>query len=238
MPTLTTILFDAGGTLVRPNFQRMADEFAADGVVTDATVLARADREMRLGLEQPGLEARVRAGDPWRHYMQELTRCAAIDGVPDGACERLRRYHDAENLWEDLMPGTIEALEQLAPHYRMGVVSNANGTVRALMARIGLGRFFEVVVDSQEEGVSKPDARLFRIGLERMRASAETTAYIGDIYAIDVLGARGAGLHPVLLDPHGLHADKPCDRITTLLELPALLSRFGDRAPHGADAIR
>lgn len=229
MPDITTILFDAGGTLVRPNFQRMADEFAVDGVVTDAAVLARADREMRLGLEQPGLEARVRAGDPWRHYMEQLTHCAALGDVPEGACERLRCYHDAENLWEELMPGTVEALEQLAPRYRMGVVSNANGTVRALMARIGVGRFFEVVVDSQEEGVAKPDVRLFRIGLERMSASAETTAYIGDIYAIDVLGSKGAGLHPVLLDPHGLHTDKPCDRITTLLELPALLATRATR---------
>ena len=219
---LTTILFDAGGTLVRPNFQRMADEFGADGVHSTADALADADRQFRVLFEQPGFERPTT--DPWRHYLEHLTRCASLSPFPDAACERLRRYHDASNLWEDLMPGTIEALEQLAPRYRLGVVSNANGTVRALMARLGLDRFFDVVVDSQEEGVQKPDPRLFRIGVERMRATPESTVYVGDIFTVDVLGARGAGLSAVLIDPNGLHADKPCDRIATMLELPALLA--------------
>jgi HAD superfamily hydrolase (TIGR01509 family) len=223
MPAITTILFDAGGTLVRPNFQRMADEFGADGLVATAETLAEADRQFRVLFEQPGFDRPTT--DPWRHYLEHLTRCASLAPFPDAACERLRRYHDVENLWEDLLPGTIEALEQLAPTYRMGVVSNANGTVRALMARLGLSRFFDAVIDSQEEGVMKPDARLFRIGLERMGAAAETTVYVGDIFAIDILGARGAGLQAVLIDPHGLHVDKPCDRIVTMLELPALLAR-------------
>jgi len=219
---LTTILFDAGGTLVRPNFQRMADEFGADGVHSTATALADADRQFRVLFEQPGFERPTT--DPWRHYLEHLTRCASLSPFPDAACERLRRYHDASNLWEDLMPGTIEALEQLAPHYRLGVVSNANGTVRALMARLGLDRFFDAVVDSQEEGVQKPDPRLFRIGVERMGATPESTVYVGDIFTVDVLGARSAGLSAVLIDPNGLHADKPCDRIATMLELPALLA--------------
>jgi len=219
---LTTILFDAGGTLVRPNFQRMADEFGADGVHSTADALADADRQFRVLFEQPGFERPTT--DPWRHYLEHLTRCASLSPFPDAACERLRRYHDASNLWEDLMPGTIEALEQLAPHYRLGVVSNANGTVRALMARLGLDHFFDAVVDSQEEGVQKPDPRLFRIGVERMRATPESTVYVGDIFTVDILGARGAGLSAVLIDPNGLHADKPCDRIATMLELPALLA--------------
>jgi HAD superfamily hydrolase (TIGR01549 family) len=219
---LTTILFDAGGTLVRPNFQRMADEFGADGVHATAEALAEADRQFRALFEQPGFDRP--ATDPWRHYLEHLTRCASLTPFPGDACERLRRYHDTENLWEDLLPGTVEALEQLAPRYRMGVVSNANGTVRALMARLGLARFFHTVVDSQEEGVQKPDARLFRIGVDRMAAAPDSTVYVGDIFTVDVLGARGAGLSAVLIDPHGLHADKPCDRITTMLELPALLA--------------
>ena len=219
---LTTILFDAGGTLVRPNFQRMADEFGADGVHSTADALADADRQFRVLFEQPGFERPTT--DPWRHYLEHLTRCASLSPFPDAACERLRRYHDASNLWEDLMPGTIEALEQLAPRYRLGVVSNANGTVRALMARLGLDRFFDVVVDSQEEGVQKPDPRLFRIGVERMRATPESTVYVGDIFTVDVLGARSAGLSAVLIDPNGLHSDKPCDRIATMPELPSLLA--------------
>ena len=207
---LTTILFDAGGTLVRPNFQRMADEFGADGVHSTATALADADRQFRVLFEQPGFERPTT--DPWRHYLEHLTRCASLSPFPDAACERLRRYHDASNLWEDLMPGTIEALEQLAPRYRLGVVSNANGTVRALMARLGLDRFFDMVVDSQEEGVQKPDPRLFALACEGLGADPRTTLMVGDDRRADGgAAALGCGLHfvdhlPVTERPDGLLA--------------------------------
>ena len=65
--------------------------------------------------------------------------------------------------------------------------------------------------------------RLFHVALERMGARADETAYVGDLYHVDVAGARAAGLHPVLLDPHGLHADKPCTRVTALAELARVL---------------
>jgi FMN phosphatase YigB (HAD superfamily) len=49
--------------------------------------------------------------------------------------------------------------------------------------------------------------------------SAARAAYVGDIYAIDVVGARGAGLHPVLIDETGSHLDADCPRITRLVAL-------------------
>ena len=60
------------------------------------------------------------------------------------------------------------ALEPLRGRFRLGVVSNANGTVRAKLARVNLARFFETIVDSHEEGIEKPDPRLFQIALARM----------------------------------------------------------------------
>jgi putative hydrolase of the HAD superfamily len=57
-----------------------------------------------------------------------------------------------------------------------------------------------------------------------MGESAERTAYVGDIYRVDVLGARAAGLRAVLLDPHGVHMEKPCERVASLGELPSLLT--------------
>jgi hypothetical protein len=40
---------------------------------------------------------------------------------------------------------------------------------------------------------------------------------------VDVVGARAAGLFAVLLDPLGLHADKPCPRVASLGDLAGLL---------------
>jgi len=53
--------------------------------------------------------------------------------------------------------------------------------------------------------VEKPDPRLFEIALERARADRAATIHCGDIYHIDVVGARAAGLPAVLLDSAGLY---------------------------------
>src|SRR5207247_7496530 len=105
------------------------------------------------------------------------------------------------NLWEIVPPGVPRALEALRGQYRLAVISNANGTVREKLRRIGLLGFFETVLDSHEEGVEKPDPRIFRAALERTGARADRSLYIGDMYHIDVAGARAAGMDVVLLDP-------------------------------------
>jgi FMN phosphatase YigB (HAD superfamily) len=43
------------------------------------------------------------------------------------------------------------------------------------------------------------------------------------VFKVDVLGARAAGMRAILIDPHGFHADKPCPRVRSLMELPAAL---------------
>jgi FMN phosphatase YigB (HAD superfamily) len=57
-----------------------------------------------------------------------------------------------------------------------------------------------------------------------MGVAAHETAYVGDFFHIDVTGARSAGLHAVLIDPQGLHADRDCARVAELAELLELLA--------------
>jgi len=77
------------------------------------------------------------------------------------------------------------------------------------------------------EGVEKPDPRLFAIALERAGGRAETTVHVGDLYYVDVVGARAAGLQPVLLDVAGLYAGCDCPRIAALAELAGVVSEPG-----------
>ena len=219
---ISTLLLDVGGTLVMPNFERMADEYAADGVRVSARALERAEAEVRLAIERPDF---VRShADPWLAFMHDIARFAGVSEPPRAAFERLRVYHDTMNLWERVITGTEAALKTLAARYRLGVVSNANGTVRNKLERVGLGHFFETVVDSAEEGIEKPDPRLFRVALDRLGVRAEDTAYVGDIFKVDVVGARAAGLLPILIDPRGVHLDKACQRVASLAEVAAVLS--------------
>jgi putative hydrolase of the HAD superfamily len=99
------------------------------------------------------------------------------------------------------------------------VVSNANGALRAVLERVGLSPFFHVALDSQEEGVEKPDPRIFQIALARCGAEPATTLHVGDFYHVDVEGARAAGLRAVLLDAAGLYADCDCPRVPSLTAL-------------------
>jgi HAD superfamily hydrolase (TIGR01509 family) len=93
------------------------------------------------------------------------------------------------------------------------VVSNANGTLCAHLQRLGLDRWFHCVLDSCDVGVEKPDPRFFEMALERSGARRETTIHVGDLYHVDIVGARAAGLRGVLLDEAGLYEEADCPRV-------------------------
>ena len=97
--------------------------------------------------------------------------------------------------------------------------------MKRCFARLGLARFFDTIVDSTEVGIEKPDVRIFEHALREMKVAAAEAVYVGDVFKVDVLGARAAGLRPILFDPHGFHADKTCD------------SDRGPRRPGGVAAV-
>jgi FMN phosphatase YigB (HAD superfamily) len=87
----------------------------------------------------------------------------------------------------------------------------------------GFRGHLDTVVDSHLVGVEKPDPRIFGIALERLGARAETAMFLGDVPAIDVAGARAAGIAAVLLDRHDLYEEADAPRIRRLEDLPGWL---------------
>ena len=85
----------------------------------------------------------------------------------------------------------------------------------------------ECVIDSGVVGVMKPDARIFEIALTAMGLDADDVWYVGDMPAIDVVGARRAGIRPFVVDPLGLHADADYDAVSSLAELAARIAGDG-----------
>ena len=136
------------------------------------------------------------------------------------ALAELHTYHTASNLWEYVPDAVLPALQALRERgLRLVVVSNANGTLRAHLDRLDMTSRFDVVLDSADEGVEKPDPRFFEIALEKSGARKETTIHVGDLYYVDVAGARSAGLRGVLLDEANLRPDADCPRVQSLDEL-------------------
>jgi len=226
---IDTIFLDAGGTLVWPNWTRVSVELASEGIHVAAAVLVAGDPHARHSLDQAHLVAPSTGTRLGWAYVESVLGRAGVELTPgvQGVLRRLEEYQRTTNLWETVPPFVPETLVELRRlGYRLVVVSNANGTVRRAFERIGLYELVDLVIDSAEEGVEKPDPRLFEIALTRAGATAGRTMHAGDIYHVDVVGARAAGLTPVLVDEANLYEDADCHRVASIAELPRLLGRL------------
>ena len=151
-----------------------------------------------------------------------VTAAAAIDA----ALADLQAYHAECNLWEIVPADVVPALQRLrAAGFRLVVLSNANGRMRAALDRVGIGPHVDLVIDSFEEQVEKPDPRIFHLALARIGSRAEGTVHVGDLFHTDVVGARAAGLRAILLDRAWLYGDYDCERVASLADLADLLER-------------
>jgi len=221
---LETMFLDAGGVLMNPNFVRVSQALARHGIEVPPARLAAAEPHAKRALDVERTIIATKDDQRGQLYFHEvLTRAdVAISAAPEAALAEMRAYQRTHNLWESVpaeVPGVLAALRELG--LRLVVVSNANGTLHAHFARLGLTPLVDLILDSEVEGVEKPDPRLFRIALERSGSSPDSTVHVGDFYHVDVVGARAAGLRAVLVDAAGLYGDADCPRVRSLTELAA-----------------
>lgn len=200
---VSALLFDFGGTLAFLDFELVASEFSRPGRRLDAMQLEQAEYEGRAALDRRLLaEPETDLDTAYDGFMRAWMDAVGIseDELPE-IRTRLRELHSEENLWRVVRPGTVEALERLkSSGLKLAIVSNADGRVEADAKRYGLAPYFDVIIDSDVVGVAKPDPRIFHIALERLGVAPEETLYTGDIYSIDMVGARAAGVEAKLID--------------------------------------
>jgi HAD superfamily hydrolase (TIGR01509 family) len=224
---IQTVFLDAGGVLVNPNWHRVSDALARHGVSVPAERMAEAEPRAKKRLDTGDT---IRATNDrqrgWTYFNLVLGEAGvALSDATAAALAELHTYHETYNLWETVPDEVLPSLAALrASGRRLVVLSNANGTLHEAFDRLGLTASFDVIFDSYKEGVEKPDPRFFHIALERSGADAATTMHVGDLYHVDVAGARAAGLIPALLDVAGLYPDCDCLRIRSLTELVRALS--------------
>jgi HAD superfamily hydrolase (TIGR01509 family) len=226
---IDTLFLDAGGVLVHPSWTRVSDALARHGVSATVEALAAAEpRAMRELDEATVIGSTDDRARGWL-YFDLVLRHAGLELSPatDAALADLRDYHRTENLWEHVEPDVVPALEALrARGLRLVVVSNANGRLRHLFDRLDLTRRFDHLLDSHEWGVEKPDPKLFQHALEASGATAERTIHVGDLYHVDVVGARRAGLRDaVLFDVADLYPQADCSRVRQLAQLESWLDK-------------
>ncbi len=216
--TYRAILFDAGNTLLFLDYDRLAGAVSAStGVPLDASTLAAQAKPAALALERSDASDRERA----TVYLETLFLLAGVPKAQLGIVrDTLLALHRERHLWSGHDRGTPDALDRLRKAgYRLGVVSNSDGRAEEALAAAGLRAFFEVVVDSQLVGVEKPDPRIFQLALEQLGIPAADALYVGDIYEVDVVGARRAGMAVVLVDPLANHAERDVTAVRSVAEL-------------------
>lgn len=128
-----------------------------------------------------------------------------------------------------LMPGALEALEQLRDRFTLHIITNGfQETQHTKLRCSGLAEYFSATITSEQAQARKPDGRIFAYALKKARAGAEASIMIGDDLNADINGARNAGWDQVLFDPHGKHAGaEATHRINDLRELVGLLDHDG-----------
>jgi putative hydrolase of the HAD superfamily len=224
--SLRAILFDAGNTLLFLDFDRLAREvgLAIGEPLTGAQLAAQA-RPAARALEVADTTDRERAS----RYLESIFRLA---GVAPGKIELVRDtlllMHQRQHLWCGMHEGTPAALDALrAAGYRLGVISNSDGRVEEALGAAGIRDRFELVIDSQLVGVEKPDPRIFALALDQMGLAATEAIYVGDIYEVDVVGARRANLDVILLDPLGLHVGRDVRTARSVAEVAGMILGVG-----------
>jgi putative hydrolase of the HAD superfamily len=212
--------------LVFPNWDRVSAIFARRGIDVAADVLRAVEPFARFALDTADTIAASTDADRGGRYFRMVLEGAGVpaSSAREAALADVYAYHTEHNLWEHVPEDVVPALEALrARGLTLAVASNANGVLQRMFDRVGLTPHFHAVCDSCVEGVEKPDPAFFRIVLARCGGTPASAVHVGDLYHVDVVGARAAGLRAVLLDPHGLYADRDVERIRTLADLVRLL---------------
>jgi len=237
-PEVKAVFFDAGNTLLQPHpsVEEVCVEVLAGrgyrtslGDVRRGLEIAERYYEERYWSDDTFWASEEKASAMW----SEMYALAMAEvGVEDYATMGRRIYDEfgRGERWT-LFPDVLPAMRELqAMGMHMGIVSNWDVRLPALCHHLGLSGYLDFVISSANLGRIKPQESIFRSALGRVGVEAEAAMHVGDHYYADVLGARSAGIRPVLLDRWEWSSNPDCTVITSLAELPVLV-RSGEILP-------
>jgi putative hydrolase of the HAD superfamily len=219
------VFFDVGNTLLypHPSVSRVCEEILrAAGHDRDLEAI-----ESLMPLVDAYYEDRFRADDTF--WTSEEATSGVWVGMYSLLCRRLGIEDEAEQLarlvydefgkperwaaFDDVVP----ALRRLrADGVKVGVISNWDGRLVHLLDGLGLTPWMDTVVSSASVGLHKPDPRIFALACERLDVEPSACAHVGDHFYSDILGARAAGLHAVMIDRAGVGCSASVACIRTL----------------------
>ena len=194
----------------------------------------------RYAAARENLYAEASGSDPTMHVlletMQEIIESyyefvealGVQEHVEQMTWELLQSEHslfaaNAATLYDDVVP-TLQHLRDTG--LKLAIVSNWDTPLDPLTQRLGIAHYFDIIVASHDARVrsAKPDPHIFNYTLAALEISAGEAVHIGDTYEADIIGAKDAGIRPILIDRDGTQTGRWHETIQSLSELPKLLS--------------
>lgn len=233
---IKAIFYDLDGTLrtsVPLGRDAFVEQAAALGLETNPEIIRRAAIwEHRYFAESPELISDREAfhDDSRAFWLNYCSRQLQVLGAtPDRARElapQLNAYMGEQFKPQDIIFDDVhETLRTLrASGYFLGILSNRFEPYTDYLNQHGLGELFDLVVYAGEAGIRKPNPEVFHFMLEKAGFSPSESMYVGDNYFADAVGARRAGMQPVLYDREGLFEAPDCPVIAEHAQILELLA--------------
>lgn len=212
MATRRVIFFDVGNTLLFPNRDRILAPLPKKRHPTLSQWHA-VERKTKNEFDQGMMGGKVDHSFWWTFHTYLLEDLDAFDdGVRNALVENTQKSAN----WDQIQPGTGEALRRIARAYTVAVISNSDGKIGDVLRRCGIADCFPCITDSGVVGYEKPHPAIFQAALRDMQAQPGESLYVGDVYSIDFVGARNVGMEAVLFDVAGAYSGRNWPRVDSL----------------------
>jgi len=158
----------------------------------------------------------------WIEYSRRrlLALGASVEWAAEVAAQasaHMGEMYKPESVVPDDVRRTLPTLRESG--YVLAVISNRDRPFQDVLESHNLSEFFPYALAGGEVDIYKPEPGIFEHALKQMKVTASDTVYVGDNYYADILGARRAGLQPVLYDPEQIFPEADCVTIRSFDEL-------------------
>lgn len=218
---IRVVFFDIGNTLFFYNYKFFSDllrqRFDIDRDPRELEAIHYSLGEMIQQKAREWSDHQSLVKDVYHMWLEEM----GVDGEKIPRIIEVVDTHPFPHLfWAKMGEGVRETLDWFKDRgIKMGVISNAEGQIKRLLEHVGVDEYFDVVLDSKEVGIEKPDIRIFRKALDCVGARPEEAIHVGDLLETDVMGSKAAGMTPVLVDRENRHAEVDVLRVRRVYEV-------------------
>ncbi len=219
MAKIRAVLFDMGGTLVKPEptpkvFKKI---LKAHGIILPIEKISKATEKAR---EKLGIEKMMELGNKfWVNFNFIVLKYLGIKDYVLPLAEAIdREWWEYANI--SLYPEVLEVLHKLRERkMKIGIITNTfKYDLEKVLSKLNLKDFFDIETCVDVAGKAKPDKEIFNYALEKLGLQPTEAVFVGDELEIDYEGALKAGLNTFLIDREN-KVDRNIKRIRNLKEI-------------------